>query len=288
MQERRTRGTEAWHLRAAVLALSVVSAALAFAVWGLPAHEGKKPGEAADPWRGIWPQDSRQEAEQAQLAADRGDLRSSWQLGFDPDEVVHRYAREVLGWRDPQPLVDNIGPDWVRETLLIECAPGPHPDYPEIACGLPEDRIYAAVNLTVERLVRRDRGGIWIVTESEPTVFHQPAPSTKEEVRTLVTQFLEARVRGSGAEAHLSADGRREYGRRQQMGPLYSGYDRYGIASIDGPLWPLGEYEVGVRLLFAATGASDDETLFVGARSDFSKGGGRLLVLGGRPGLSGP
>ncbi|HEX2030344.1 MAG TPA: hypothetical protein VHL78_02935 [Actinomycetota bacterium] len=274
-------------LVAAALFTAAAGAGLA---WMLAAGDDDDPPAAIGPWKGIWPQDSRDEAQQAQRAADEGDPRHAWQLDPDGDAVFVRYAREVLGWSDPQPLVIHIpeGRDWVRESLVIRCPPGPHPDYPKIDCGLPARRTYAAVNLTVERLVRRDADGIWIVTESEATSFHQPAPPSDDEARTLVTQFAEARVRGSGAQAYLSEDGRLEYGQKQQLGPLYGGCDRYDIAFIDGPSWPLGGYEVGIRLFFASTGASDEETLFVRARSGFSRDTGRLLVLGGRTGLSGP
>lgn len=277
----------------ALVVLAAVSGS-GLVAWALVGQRGRMPAGSA--WRGLWPQDSREEAQQAQLAAIRGDARYSWQLDFDGEEVFVRYAREVLGWSQPQPISIHIpeGQDWAREAQVLQCAPGPHPDYPEIDCAPPKDRTYPAVNITVERLIRRNPGGIWIVTGVERTKVHLPAPASKDEVRRFVTAFLERRVRGLGAERYLSREGRSRFGVRfGRLGPLYRSiagfrYGRSEITFVDGPLWPYGGFEVGVRLLPESGPGVHDETLFVGPGTDPSGGERPLLILGGRRGLSGP
>jgi hypothetical protein len=67
------------------------------------AEESEVPrGAAESPWPRIWPQDSREEAERAQAAVDRGVARYDWQLAPDGVSVALRYAREELGWSDLQ------------------------------------------------------------------------------------------------------------------------------------------------------------------------------------------
>lgn len=273
----------------AVVALLTTSASFSLALWRLSRPEDRKPVATSRTWRGLWPQGTRPEAARAQSALDRTESASSWQTAIDAEPVFLSYAREVLEWNRPALLFVHIpeGRDWVRQALVIRCAPGPHPDFPQIDCGLPRNRTYAAVKITAERLIRPDPGGIWIVTRVEPTHFLQPAPPSKWAVRAVVSDFLEGRVEGAGAEAYLSAEARHEFGNKAQLGPLYSGYAHYEIEFADGPSWPLGGFELGVRL-FPAGGGADEETLFVGTTSGFSNEKHRLLVMGGRPGLSGP
>lgn len=260
-----------WRLSVAVTAIAV---GIGAGLWALGRTPEQPPGgpvvEAT--WRGLWPQNSREEGERAQAAADAGDPSHSWQAGSDGDEVVLRYVREELGWARPRALDIRISEDaeaWLRSWRLIRCTPGAvNPDYPEIVCAPPEGGNYPAVFVTVGRLLRHDEGALWIVTGVESAVVHQPEPVSQREVRKFAAAFLERRIRGSGAEEYLSPEGREEFGAEFGETPLYSPasgprYVRYDIVFVDGPLWPFGSFEVGARMVLSSGGNLED-TLFVG------------------------
>lgn len=243
-------------------------------------------------WRGIWPQDSRREAERAQESADRRG-RYTWQVGPDGEAVVFRFARKQLGWDrvrgfDIQVPEDATGR--LRRWRLIRCVEGStNADYPEIECSPGKDLIYPATYITIERLLRRNESGIWVVTEAEPTQVHQRKPASREDVRSAVSMFLQRRIRGSGAGEFLSPEGRKEFGRAN---PLYSpsrgsAYADYELVFVDGPLWPFASFEVGTRMILASGSALED-TLFVGPGRNIRGEKKRLVVDGLRPGLEGP
>lgn len=248
-------------------------------------------------WKGIWPQDTREEGERAQAAADGGPGRyDHWQLGSDGDETVLSYALQELGWAQPLPLDIEVPEDatgWLRRWRVIRCAPGvTNADYPEVDCAPPDGRSYPAAYITIERLLRHDERGLWIVTAVEPTTVDQPDPASPEEVRGFVTEFLERRLRGSGAEGFISPDAEKEFGTDLGLSPLYSapggpGYERYQIVFVDGPLWPFATFGVGVRI-HLASGGSIEETLFVGPGTDLLGEEESLVVRGGSATLSGP
>lgn len=243
-------------------------------------------------WRGIWPQDSREEGERAQAAADGGGGHYAWQLGPDGEEVVLRYVREQLGWVKPRPLDIEVPEDatgWLRQWRVIRCAPGAqNADYPQVDCAPPDGRTYPAVYITVERLLRRDDSGLWIVTAVEPTAVDQPEPASLEEVKGFVNAFLERRLTGSGVEEFLSTEAETEFREGLSLGPLYDpGYERHEIVFVDGPLWPFAGFEVGVRMHLVSGGAIS-ETLFVGPGTNLLGQERSLAVLGGRSGLIGP
>jgi hypothetical protein len=259
-------------------------------------NNGEEPEAQKTTWRGLWPQDSREEGQRAQAAADAGDPRYSWQLGADGEDVVLRYVRGELGWAQPQPLDIQVPEDaegWLRRWRVIRCAPrAANPDYPEVECAPPADRTYPAVYLTVERLLRHDDGGLWIVTGVEPNVLHQPEPASRREVRTAVAAFLERRLLGAGAEQYLSPEGQMEFGTDFGESPLYSPADgpryvRDEIVFVDGPLWPFGSFEVGVRMIVSSGGVLED-TLFVTPGTNVFGEWKRIVVVGRRPGLTGP
>lgn len=196
------------------------------------------------PWRGIWPQDSRAEAETAQGAADGGDGHFTWQRYEEGQEVAMRYAGEVLGW-DRSLSLDLEVPEgatgWFARWRLLRCGPGPNTAYPEIHCALTSGAdTYEAVIVTLERLLRRDETGIWIVTRAQATTVPQVLPASVEEVTALVRAFMSRRIAGSGAEAYLSEEGEEEFGSATTgLAPLYGPrYERFDIVFADGPLWP--------------------------------------------------
>lgn len=199
--------------RRRLLALTAAAIlAVGIGVWVFP-NNGEEPEGQETTWRGLWPQDSREEGQRARAAAGAGDPPYSWQLGEDGGDVVLRYVRGDLGWARPQPLDIQVPEDaegWLRRWRVLRCAPrATNPDYPEVECAPPADRTYPAVHVTVERLLRRDEEGLWIVTGVEPDVVHQPEPASPRVVRRVVVAFLERRIRGAGAEEYLSADGQK-------------------------------------------------------------------------------
>jgi hypothetical protein len=134
------------------------------------------PTPAVELWRGIWPQATREEGESAQAAADAGEPGTAWQL--DAGEVAKRYARHELGFAEvyvDESLEiaeeDSPGPFVVH---VISCEPRDPVAWPPL-CGPGVSGRYSEV--TVERLLRPDRTGIWFVTESTP-----PTPADAEPV----------------------------------------------------------------------------------------------------------
>jgi hypothetical protein len=159
---------------AALAALVVGAAALRSVVpspdVGSPSPS-PSPTPAVDAWRGLWPQTTRQDAEAAQAAADAGDL--AWQL--DAGEVARRYALQELGFAEvhfdetfdiaeedaPGPFVLHVVSCEQRDTV----------EWPPVCEG--DDGVFAEV--TIERLLRADRTGVWFVTAAT-----EPAPAVEQ------------------------------------------------------------------------------------------------------------
>jgi len=175
---------------------------------------------AAGPeWRGLWPQTTRQEAEAAQEAADSrldgaecpADPESClqddvlWQLGLG--EVATRYAVEELGWSAASmPEVPDLAPDAPGPVgvEVVSCSPNSFCD----------PRFTAEI--TLERLLRPDRFGLWFVTGAQQTI--TPAAATE-----VVRQFLEARVAARSVDALISASAKGIYDAREDGLSLYGG-----------------------------------------------------------------
>ena len=120
-------------------------------------------------WRGIWPHATREEGEAAQTAAEAGEPGSAWQL--DAGEVAQRYARKELGFDEVYfdesvdlADEDSPGPHTIH---VISCEPRDTIEWPPV-CGPGYTGTYSEV--TVERLLRADRTGIWSVTAALPAL----------------------------------------------------------------------------------------------------------------------
>jgi hypothetical protein len=125
------------------------------------------PTPAVEAWRGIWPQASREEGEVAQAHADAGEPATAWQLNVV--KVLGRYARQELGFAEVRfdetldvAEGDSSGPETVH---VISCEPRDVIEWPPV-CGPGSTGMYSEI--TVERLLRADRTGIWFVTEALP------------------------------------------------------------------------------------------------------------------------
>ena len=153
---------------------------------------------SANDWPGIWPHETREEAQQAQAAADRGE--EPWLL--DPEWLSAVYGRDELGLDDVRIVDGPTDPDPDASGPLTFSVNGRTSLYP---CdeGQGCDGVVKAV--TVERLLRKDRTGIWTVTGAEPTsywIMHPPTippPTTGDEARDFVVEFMRRRLHPSSA-----------------------------------------------------------------------------------------
>jgi hypothetical protein len=158
---------------------AIVLGAAALRTFGPTEETGHTPSPTpvVEAWRGIWPQTTRGEAEAAQTAADAGDVDAIWQL--DAGEVAMRFARDELGFVEGYfdesfdiAEEDSPGPYVVH---VISCEPRDLVEWPPV-CAEGEG-VYSEV--TIERLLRADRTGIWSVTAALPATptAAEPQPS---------------------------------------------------------------------------------------------------------------
>lgn len=182
---------------------------------------------AAGPeWGGLWPQASRERATDAQEEVDRllendacviTEIEScnhsrAWQL--DGVEVATRYASDVLRWDRPfiQEGFDISGADDPGPVLLHM---GTCKAFATDACG------YEA-RITVERLIRPDRGGLWFVTGIALS-------ASVERAEEMVRAFLQARLDRSGADRYLSSVAKRTYDEHVEGLSLYGDFTGFRI-----------------------------------------------------------
>jgi hypothetical protein len=204
-------------------------------------------------WPGIWPFSSRAEAAEAQDGADGDDRTFTWLLGEgdqsqygEGDVVAKRFVNEQLGWASFR-VVDGGWSGSVANLRFIRCEPGrANATYPDVECAPREGDRFETIVVRMEQPFRTGPSGIWVITRWEPVpAFEQTVPPTEEQVRSLVTRFMEARMAGSGAEPFLVDPSAVSLLYRTTGGdPFVS----YSIGSIAGPDWPGGEFQVRIRL----------------------------------------
>lgn len=124
--------------------------------------------------------------------------------------------------------------------------------------------------------------------ETPPSTRYNAPEGNEDDLRRTIRRFMDARVRGQGAERFIQGVARDEFVPDGGLAPLYpKRLTDFAIVFVDGPsgvskhrttVW--SHYEVGVELVFAR--GSYGDTLFV------SFDGVRYEVTGGRPGLEGP
>lgn len=149
-----------------VVAVLAVRALAPRADDGAPATQ--TPSPAAKTWRGIWEYTSREDARAAQAGTDAGHM--PWQADAEAFLRVYAYRDDGLGW----------GSVWFDDSLDLSDPDEPGPltihigDCPDVATtGCPRE-----ADVTIERLVRRDRTGIWSVTAVSVVEIDDPIPST--------------------------------------------------------------------------------------------------------------
>jgi hypothetical protein len=174
---------------------------------------------AAGAWPGIWPQDTRAEAVKAQrqayeLATSRGlcagqpgtecEDQILWQL--DKGEVATRYAVQALGWPDASTSTD-MEPDAAGPvTVGVDSCPPP---------GVGCRAVYRAT-VTLERLLRPDRFGLWFVTGADQVI----TPTAAESV---VFRFLDARLDEASVDDLIAPAAREIYSSGEAGLSLYGG-----------------------------------------------------------------
>lgn len=145
------------------------------------------PTPVVSPWSGLWPQTSRADAEAAQAAVDAGEPGTRWQL--DVGQVVRRYAVRELGFTE---VHVDASIDLVREgepgpfaIHVLSCEPRRSDEWPPV-CAAGGGRY---TEITVERLLRADRTGLWFVTGAT-----DPAPAEEQTVPPLTAGYPETFV----------------------------------------------------------------------------------------------
>lgn len=262
---------------------------------------GPEPSAAEEPWRGVWPQASRRVAEVAQANADAGLHDAEWQLLAD--DVVRTYAAEVLGWDRVffDETLDDLDPD----------EPGPLAVRIGTCSGLGTEQCPEEARVTIERLLRRDRTGIWFVTDVEVEMLARPGLEERRRAReerrqreavarqrrlagasAFVGSFVDARIAGSGAEAFLSPEGKAAfdrhandlylYGNPHPAGDPSASYTRYEIVALEAV--DANAFEATVRIYAEYLGDSDPrwltERLFIGPGEDLQGRSRDLIVRG--------
>jgi hypothetical protein len=211
---------------AGMVAVGVALGGVAGLRASLVAEPPVAPGQG--PWRGIWPQDTRADAEAAQEAADAGDPDAVWQL--DGEEVIRRYGVEVLEWE----TVHFEQDPWEADTLVVAIG-----NCPRVATkGCPFE-----VDITVERLVRKGPGGVFVVTEAEVTA--QYTGDAPRRVRNFVEAFMEARAMGSASliKTFLSARTWNQFRAGENGLSLYGPTDEPAFLGLDHEVVSVGEQE---------------------------------------------
>ena len=209
-----------------------------------PANEKKQ--ETTESSGGMWPQSTLVEVERAQRLADEGDPRYTWQVFRDwppyPEmepaeaDIFVRFVEEKLGWEE---FSWGVGPslyppeDWPWQFVVVRCAQNEtnsmypnDPDGQRCAPTLNENR-YETVRISGDMPMRTDDpSGIWVVSEwrmLEPSAssvtsidgfyqhqIQQVEPPSDAETTDLLTDFLQARVDGEGAEEYVQAPPERQ------------------------------------------------------------------------------
>jgi hypothetical protein len=151
------------------LALVVAAGGLAGALVAFGG--GKSAHPTAGGWSGIWPQTTLQDAEASQARADAGDPAYAWEL--DGKTLLQRFAADQLGWEGLTflTITDRNGSDapgynndW---DLSNPDASGPFRFIVAGCDSMGPGMSCPSATVTIQRLLRPDRTGIWSVVKVE-------------------------------------------------------------------------------------------------------------------------
>ncbi len=225
-------------------------------------------------WRGLWPQDTRAEAEAAQASLDGGSDEFSFQA--DITTLLKSFGGNNHAWTET----------FIVSETLNTTPPGPHTVHIS-NCSLqgPESEGGSCENayVTVEQLLRTGEGQLWFVTADDAyPPGSDPGAPTEGKAESIAAQaFMDARIAGSGAEKWLTQDSQGWYEAHDQSGLyLYDGdvaggepnvnYERYDIVSMtphesSDPQSAVGQ-DVRVRIshgMFEGKTVTHDEILWI-------------------------
>ena len=227
----------------------------------------------AGPWRGLWPQGTRAEAEAAQAAVDAGSVDHDWQL--EPQPLLYRYGQEIKGWERTFFITEIAGDtdEGVAQATIGSCAE----QSDEAQGGACE---FALV--TAEQLLGAGEGKLWFVTAEEPG---DPGAGggggdggdTAEQFAVSAVQnFMDRRIDGTDVDDYLTQDSVALYETHQGGLYLYDGDEPDGepqtnwvgfqIVSVT-PLEGGDTFDILVRVEragFEGSGGYFEETLYMG------------------------
>ncbi len=271
-RRRRALTAGAAGLGAATLALVVVVGlrALSASDGGTPATESAAPSPTgvAETWRGIWEYTTREDEEAAQAQVDEGHM--PWQTGAEAFLEAYATRQDGLGWNRVffDESLDISDPD---ESGPLTIHLGDCPRVEDRACPHEAD-------VTIERLLRRDRTGIWSVTASVGTAGSTPAA---EVPRTFVGVVDDAVVVASTERGEILSTiagpelvGQRVHGADFYTTTIALTPDRTAVYF--SAFEPSG---AGRRLLLAPLDGGEPEDLGLGWDPLPSPDGGRLAFV---------
>jgi hypothetical protein len=240
-----------------------------------------------EPWPGLYPAATQEEAERVQACADAGDCAEYLSV----EEVVRGYSKFHLGWPGvyfTDSLVIAEGDQTGPLTVTIgQCSPIEGKYFPK-GCVI--------AGVTVERLLRHDATGVWFVIEARESVSDPEGSAqqalTEAQVKALVEKFMTLRMEGaSEAIGLLSATAKSQYERGDGglflFGEGIAGnhwlFEHFEIDSLAAA--DANSYEVKVGVIASkdpgdGNAYSFEETLFVGRGEDY-KGDVQPLVIRG-------
>jgi hypothetical protein len=241
----------------------------------------------------VWPQTTKEEAEAAQACADRGDESCTWQLSAL--EVVRRYGDNKLGWNQVFFFVQGFSNEYLLlplegETQDLGLVDVVDPLTVRIAeCLPPQIGECRTARLRVEKPLRPDVTGIWLITEAEEaSVFVQrpvgsDAGPLPDAVVDFLQRFMESRQAGEGAERFLTDSAVNQYERGDGGLSLY-GYAPDGRYRISGETLPTNgpaAYQASIRIQVGER--TIEEALLIEERPDGVETGPEwrdLMVIG--------
>jgi hypothetical protein len=226
------------------------------------------PPPPAGPWRGLWPQDTRAEAEAAQAEVDAGSVDHDWQL--DPQPLLYRYGQEIKGWERTFFITEPLG-ELEAKATIGSCAE----QSSEAQGGACE---FALV--TIEQLLGEGEGKLWFVTAEEPgdpgAGGGDGGDTPEAYAVSAVQNFMDRRIEGANVDEYLTPDSESLYDSHQGGLYLYDGDEPGGEPQTNWVGWQMvsvtpreggDTFDVLVRVErsgFEGSGGYFEETLYMG------------------------
>lgn len=181
----------------------VVAAAGSIGVFSLVGDDGENVlGQGQDGFFALWPEQTAEELESAQIVVDAGDPAFRWRA--DPAQVAERFATEVLAWPDALVTTVETEPPSDINSVTLAVPPAASCDAVVTDAECPTGH----VTLAMERLGRSD--GVWSITQVHGSDLALPliaGDAVTAGSRITVPTTLEDGEKVSMGIAYLSACG---------------------------------------------------------------------------------